>query len=86
VAGNEYARPSKRCLSELADRCLHWPISQEEREQRLIEWQKAPSARYCQPREEHLLPLHVCAGMAKKSATLIFDDDILGKRAVAFLW
>jgi hypothetical protein len=40
----------------------------------------------CQPREEHLLPLHVCAGMAKKSATLIFDDDILGKRAVAFLW
>jgi 4,5-DOPA dioxygenase extradiol len=62
------------------------PTSQNGREQRLIEWQKAPSARYCHPREEHLLPLHVCAGMAKKSATLIFDDDILGKRAVAFLW
>ena len=65
---------------------LTGPLSQEEREQRLIEWQKAPSARYCHPREEHLLPLHVCAGMAKKSATLIFDDYILGKRAVAFLW
>jgi aromatic ring-opening dioxygenase catalytic subunit (LigB family) len=62
------------------------PLSQEEREQCLIEWQKAPSARYCHPREEHLLPLHVCAGMANKPATLIFDDDILGKRAVAFLW
>lgn len=62
------------------------PLSQEEREQRLVEWQKAPSARYCHPREEHLLPLHVCAGMAKKPATLIFDDYILGKRAVAFLW
>jgi 4,5-DOPA dioxygenase extradiol len=62
------------------------PISQSEREQRLIEWQKAPSARYCHPREEHLLPLHVCLGMADKPATLIFDDYILGKRGIAFLW
>ncbi len=62
------------------------PISQSEREQRLIEWEKAPSARYCHPREEHLLPLHVCLGMANKPATVIFDDHILGKRAVAFLW
>jgi aromatic ring-opening dioxygenase catalytic subunit (LigB family) len=57
-----------------------------EREQRLIEWAKAPSARYAHPREEHLLPLHVCASMADKPATLIFDDYILGKRGVAFLW
>jgi len=62
------------------------PISPFEREQRLIEWQKAPSARYCHPREEHLLPLHVCLGMANKAATVIFDDYILGKRGVAFLW
>ena len=62
------------------------PISQPEREQLLIEWQKAPSARYCHPREEHLLPLHVCLGMADKPASTIFDDYILGKRAVAFLW
>jgi len=61
-------------------------ISQSEREQRLIDWQKAPSARYCHPREEHLLPLHVCLGMADKPATTIFDDYILGKRGVAFLW
>jgi 4,5-DOPA dioxygenase extradiol len=62
------------------------PISQSEREHFLIEWQKAPSARYCHPREEHLLPLHVCLGMADKPASTIFDDYILGKRAVAFLW
>jgi len=62
------------------------PISQAGREQHLIEWQKAPSARYCHPREEHLLPLHVCVGMADKPGTTIFDDSILGKRAVAFLW
>jgi len=62
------------------------PISQSEREQLLIEWQKAPSARYCHPREEHLLPLHVCLGMADKPALTIFDDYILGKRGIAFLW
>jgi 4,5-DOPA dioxygenase extradiol len=62
------------------------PILQSEREQNLIEWEKAPSARYCHPREEHLLPLHVCLGMANKPAKLVFDDQILGKRGVAFLW
>jgi len=62
------------------------PNSQAGREQRLIEWEIAPSARYCHPREEHLLPLHVCVGMADKPAEVIFDDQILGKRGVAFLW
>ena len=61
-------------------------IAQPERENRLIDWQKAPSARYCHPREEHLLPLHVCLAMANKAATTIFDAPIMGKRAVAFLW
>jgi 4,5-DOPA dioxygenase extradiol len=62
------------------------PIPHSEREQRLLAWQNAPSARYCHPREEHLLPLHVCQGMADKPATVVFDDYILGKRGVAFLW
>jgi aromatic ring-opening dioxygenase catalytic subunit (LigB family) len=61
-------------------------LPEAEREQRLIEWEKAPAARYCHPREEHLLPLHVCLGMAARPARLIFDDQILGKRSVAFLW
>jgi len=69
----------------LVDVCTG-PISQSEREQLLIEWKKAPAARHCHPREEHLLPLHVCLGMADKQASTIFDDYILGKRAVAFLW
>lgn len=61
-------------------------ISQLEREKRLIEWQKAPFARYCHPREEHLMPLHVCQSVANKQATVIFNDYIMGKKAVAFLW
>ena len=51
-------------------------------------WEEAPAARYCHPREEHLLPLHVCVGIAGENsrAEKIFDDYILGKRAVAFQW
>jgi 4,5-DOPA dioxygenase extradiol len=57
-----------------------------DREARLVRWTDAPSARYCHPREEHLLPLHVCAGMAEGRGETIFDGYILGKRSVAFLW
>lgn len=55
-------------------------------EKHLVEWEKAPSARYCHPREEHLLPLLVCVGMAGRLGKLVFDDRILGKRNVGFLW
>jgi aromatic ring-opening dioxygenase catalytic subunit (LigB family) len=51
----------------LIDVCIS-ELSQGEREKRPMGWQKAPSARYCHPREEHLLLLHVCTGMANKSA------------------
>jgi 4,5-DOPA dioxygenase extradiol len=61
-------------------------LTQAEREQRLIAWEKAPSARYCHPREEHLIPLHVCLGMSDSPARVAFDDRILGKRNVAFSW
>jgi 4,5-DOPA dioxygenase extradiol len=62
------------------------PMPASERERRLVEWEKAPSARYCHPREEHLLPLHVCFGMANKPAEVVFDERILGKRAIGLLW
>ena len=49
-------------------------------------WSQAPGARYAHPREEHLMPLMVCAGLGTGKADLIFDDYILGKRGVAFGW
>jgi 4,5-DOPA dioxygenase extradiol len=59
-------------------------ILEEEREQKLTEWTTAPFARYCHPREEHLLPLHVCAGMAGSPAELIFDDRRNPLQALSF--
>lgn len=61
-------------------------IPQDEREARLLDWESAPHARYCHPREDHLMPLHVCAGLAGKAGEKIFDDAIMGKRGVAFRW
>lgn len=52
----------------------------------LRNWAQAPAARYCHPREEHLLPLLVCAALAQRPAEVLFDDRILGKRSLAFGW
>lgn len=61
-------------------------VDESEREARLIDWENAPYARYCHPREEHLLPLHVCCGFAGRGCTESFEMTIIGKKASAFLW
>nr|WP_252731726.1 hypothetical protein [Psychrosphaera sp. F3M07] len=38
----------------------------DKRDDLLTHWHQAPAARYCQPREEHLLPLHVCYDLAQR--------------------
>ncbi|MBU1775656.1 MAG: dioxygenase [Gammaproteobacteria bacterium] len=56
-----------------------------ERELLLAEWHKAPDARTCHPRSEHLLPLMVVAGAAGNDAGHIdYRDNILGKQVSAF--
>ena len=70
----------------LYETCGSSLISNDERLQRLANWAQAPSARRCHPREEHLLPLHVCAGLTAAPAQRVFNGTILGKRASAFLW
>jgi 4,5-DOPA dioxygenase extradiol len=57
-----------------------------DRTQKLTHWQQAPFARYCHPREEHLLPLHVCYGMAQSACSEYFELEILGKKASMYLW
>jgi 4,5-DOPA dioxygenase extradiol len=66
--------------------CAGPDLTQDAREERLIAWEAAPAARYCHPREEHLIPLHVCAGMAGTPARVVFDGKVLGKRSIGLLW
>ena len=70
----------------LIDTCASKCYSETERAQRLIDWGNAPAARYCHPREEHLLPLHVCYGAADSAAKQVFQFEIMGKMASAYLW
>lgn len=54
------------------------------RETRLVEWALAPRARDCHPREEHLLPLMVCAGAALEDAGRTpYRDRFLGVQVLA---
>lgn len=49
------------------------------RDERLLGWTKAPHARDCHPREEHLLPLMVVAGAAGNDVgTVPFKQKVLG--------
>ena len=70
----------------LADTCVKLEMSEDEREQRLVHWENAPFARYCHPREEHLLPLLVCCGLARTASTDYFEVEILNKKSSMYYW
>ncbi|MBQ0728258.1 MAG: dioxygenase [Thalassolituus oleivorans] len=70
----------------LDDTCLNRELNEGERTKRFREWALAPAARFCHPREEHLLPLHVCYGLAKRPADLGSTPRILGKASGMYLW
>jgi len=70
----------------LVQTCSDNSIDETEREARLVDWQQAPYARYCHPREEHLLPLQVCYGVAQSVATTVFQDRVSGFLVSAYQW
>lgn len=61
-------------------------LSHEQRKERLIHWEQAPAARFCHPREEHLLPLHVCYGLTQRAPDQLYRPTVLNKRCGMFLW
>ncbi|RUO20196.1 DODA-type extradiol aromatic ring-opening family dioxygenase [Aliidiomarina haloalkalitolerans] len=57
------------------------------RQHQLINWEEAPHARFCHPREEHLLPLHVCVGAAGDAPLQrSWSFTALNKRGSCHLW
>jgi aromatic ring-opening dioxygenase catalytic subunit (LigB family) len=82
-----YPDPANDAFQDwLIDTIANPVVSPEDREERLVNWEEAPNARYSHPREEHLLPVFVCASIAGKPGKVVFDDLIFGKRGLAFLW
>jgi len=61
-------------------------LSEADRQDRLLNWTEAPSARFCHPREEHLLPIHVCYGAAGRYCDDVFRIQILGRMSSMYLW
>lgn len=52
----------------------------------LVDWEKAPYARFCQPREDHLIPLHMCAGIAGRTADSYQRIVVFKKECSLFHW
>ena len=62
-------------------------LSPEERLAALANWPEAPYGRFCHPRAEHLLPLHVCAGIAGGAAAeVVFDEVLMNHKVAGFRW
>ena len=80
--------------TEKNDAFKHWLVKtcsdpeliESERAERLINWEHAPYARYCHPRAEHLLPLHVCYGATGRACDSVYEAEILGIDSAMFLW
>ncbi|MBM7456643.1 aromatic ring-opening dioxygenase catalytic subunit (LigB family) [Oceanisphaera litoralis] len=70
----------------LEQTCSSTEISETERGRRLAQWEQAPHARFCHPREEHLLPLHVCYGLAEQPCDTHISATVLRKKAGFFYW
>lgn len=56
----------------------------DDRATRLGQWEAAPFARLCHPREEHLIPLMVAAGASSEPGTREYGEHLLGGAISAF--
>lgn len=70
----------------LESACRSGEYSENERRKILTNWDEAPGARYCHPREEHLLPLHVCYGVAGSACARHISLTILNKKSSIYMW
>ncbi|OUJ07556.1 class III extradiol ring-cleavage dioxygenase [Acetobacter malorum] len=79
--------PASNALSHEFDAWLVAAVRAPEtqRNAALQQWEAAPGARICHPREEHLLPLMVAAGAAGPDRGIqIYRDTVMGKALSGF--
>lgn len=70
----------------LQQTCGDPEVNSAQMRQQLIDWEQAPYARFCQPREDHLIPLHMCAGIAGRGADDYKRIVVFRKQCSLFHW
>lgn len=76
-----FGRPDAMDVSVQFENYLYEAVTSapQERLQKLVDWEKAPSARLAHPREDHLMPLMVAAGAAGEDAgERLVMDKVMG--------
>lgn len=76
AGGRHVLDTSRRFDAWLEAQCTGVP---RDRDSALVRWDRAPEARFCHPREEHLLPLMIAAGAASgEPGRVLFRDEVMG--------
>ncbi|MGB0683350.1 MAG: DODA-type extradiol aromatic ring-opening family dioxygenase [Magnetovibrionaceae bacterium] len=81
--------PMENAEDKQFDDWLNGAILGDDPERHLLAWKDAPAARFCHPREDHLLPLHVCLGAGLEAGLTpkpLFCDKVMGFQASGFSW
>jgi aromatic ring-opening dioxygenase catalytic subunit (LigB family) len=74
--GPQGADPSRRFDAWLTETLCSLPPG--ERAERLTRWDEAPAARFCHPKEDHLIPLMVAVGAAEEElGTRTYHEDTM---------
>jgi aromatic ring-opening dioxygenase catalytic subunit (LigB family) len=81
--GPKAAQPSREFDAWLQETVVNKKLS--ERSERLIQWESAPSARFCHPQEDHLVPLMVAVGAAENESGVLcyHETDFFGGLTVS---
>ena len=88
MSGRSGDDPQNQAFEQwLVETCANQNLSEVERRQRLIDWDQAPGGRYSHPREEHLIPLHVCYGINSGAAIVDYQKPTVnGIVSSAYRW
>ncbi|EKF73507.1 extradiol ring-cleavage dioxygenase class III protein subunit B [Alcanivorax hongdengensis A-11-3] len=85
--GDEAGLQANRQFEQwLASTCTDPTLSAAQREAALVDWRRAPGGAVSHPREEHLMPLMVCAGAAGRPADRIFQGAMGAVQVSSLLW
>lgn len=83
---NETTRLNHAFEEWLQDVCSNRELPEHQRQEMLVNWDQAPGARFCHPREEHLLPLHVCYGVSQSACAELREVTIMNKKSSMYVW